>query len=182
MSETPAFSRGVFLWLEHGGVYALANLRGGSEFGEAWHRAGMLEKKQNVFDDFIAAAEYLIAQKYTDRDHLAIMGGSNGGLLVGAAITQHPDLFRAAVCQVPLLDMLRYQNFLIAKLWVPEYGSADDPKQFDYLYAYSPYHHVKPGTLYPAVLFMTADIGHARGSDARQKDGRADAGRSQERR
>ena len=157
VSETPAFSRGVFLWLEHGGVYALANLRGGSEFGEAWHRAGMLDRKQNVFDDFAAAAEYLIAQKYTDRDHLAIMGGSNGGLLVGVSITQHPELFRAAVCQVPLLDMLRYQNFLIAKLWVPEYGSADDPKQFDYLYAYSPYHHVKPGMLYPAVLFMTAD-------------------------
>ena len=157
VSETPAFSRGVFLWLEHGGVYVLANLRGGSEFGEAWHRSGMLEKKQNVFDDFASAAEYLIAQKYTDRDHLAIMGGSNGGLLVGASITQHPDLFRAAVCQVPLLDMLRYQNFLIAKLWVPEYGSADNPKQFEYLYAYSPYHHVKPGTLYPAVLFMTAD-------------------------
>ena len=157
VSETPAFSRGIFLWLEHGGVYALANLRGGSEFGEGWHRAGMLEKKQNVFDDFAAAAEHLIAQKYTDRDHLAIMGGSNGGLLVGAAITQHPDLFRAAVCRVPLLDMLRYQNFLIAKLWIPEYGSADDPKQFDYLYAYSPYHHVKPGTLYPAILFMTAD-------------------------
>ncbi len=157
VSETPAFSRGILLWLENGGVYVLANLRGGSEFGEAWHRAGMLEKKQNVFDDFTAAAEYLIAQKYTDRDHLAIMGGSNGGLLVGASITQHPDLFRAAVCQVPLLDMLRYQNFLIAKLWVPEYGSSLDPKQFEYLYAYSPYHHVKPGTLYPAVLFMTAD-------------------------
>ena len=157
VSETPAFSRSVLLWLEHGGVYALANLRGGSEFGEAWHRAGMLDKKQNVFDDFAAAAEYLIAQKYTDRDHLAIMGGSNGGLLVGAAITQHPDLFRAAVCRVPLLDMLRYQNFLIAKLWIPEYGSADDPKQFDYLYAYSPYHHVKAGMLYPAILFMTAD-------------------------
>jgi prolyl oligopeptidase len=157
VSETPTFSRGVFLWLESGGMYALANLRGGSEFGEAWHRAGMLEKKQNVFDDFIAAAEYLIAQKYTDRDHLAIMGGSNGGLLVGASITQHPELFRAAVCQVPLLDMLRYQNFLIAKLWIPEYGSSEDPGQFEYLYAYSPYHHVKPGTLYPAVLFMTAD-------------------------
>jgi len=157
VSETPTFSRGVYLWLEHGGVYVLANLRGGSEFGEVWHRAGMLEKKQNVFDDFAAAAEYLIAQKYTDREHLAIMGGSNGGLLVGASITQHPDLFRTAVCQVPLLDMLRYQNFLIAKLWIPEYGSADDPKQFDYLYAYSPYHHVKPGTLYPAVLFMTAE-------------------------
>ncbi len=136
VSETPAFSRGVFLWLENGGVYALANLRGGSEFGEAWHRAGMLDKKQNVFDDFAAAAEYLIAQRYTDRDHLAITGGSNGGLLVGVAITQHPDLFHAAVCRVPLLDMLRYQNFMIAKLWIPEYGSSDDPKQFEYLYAY----------------------------------------------
>ena len=115
-----------YLWLEHGGVFAVANLRGGAEFGEEWHRAGMLEKKQNVFDDFIAAAEYLIPQKYTDKDHLAIRGGSNGGLLMGAVITQRPDLFRAVVCQVPLLDMLRYQNFLIAKFWIPEYGSADD--------------------------------------------------------
>ncbi|MBV9607973.1 MAG: S9 family peptidase, partial [Acidobacteria bacterium] len=157
VSETPAFSRGLYLWLEHGGVYALANLRGGSEFGEEWHRAGMLDKKQNVFDDFIAAAEYLIAQKYTNRDRLAIQGGSNGGLLTGAVLTQRPDLFRAVVCQVPLLDMLRYQNFQIARLWIPEYGSAEDPKQFEYLYAYSPYHHVKPGVEYPAVLFMTAD-------------------------
>ena len=135
----------------------MANLRGGAEFGEDWHRAGMLEKKQNVFDDFIAAAEYLIAQKYTDKDHLAIQGGSNGGLLMGAALTQRPDLFRAVVCAVPLLDMLRYQNFQIAKLWIPEYGSADDPKQFEWLYAYSPYHHVKAGAEYPAILFMTAD-------------------------
>jgi len=157
VSLSPAFSRGVYLWMEHGGIYAVANLRGGSEFGEDWHRAGMLEKKQNVFDDFIAAAEYLIAQKYTDRNHLAIQGGSNGGLLMGAMITQRPDLFRAVVCQVPLLDMLRYQNFQIAKLWIPEYGSADDPKQFDWLYAYSPYHHVHPGQEYPAILFMTAD-------------------------
>ena len=125
--------------------------------GEEWHRAGMLEKKQNVFDDFIAAGEYLIAQKYTDRDHLAIQGGSNGGLLMGAMITQRPDLFRAVVCQVPLLDMLRYQNFQIAKLWIPEYGSADNAKQFGWLYAYSPYHHVKPGQEYPAILFMTGD-------------------------
>lgn len=157
VSNTPAFSRGLYLWLEHGGVYALANLRGGSEFGEEWHRAGMLGNKQNVFDDFIAAAEYLIGQKYTDKNHLAIQGGSNGGLLMGAALTQRPDLFRAVVCQVPLLDMLRYQNFQIAKLWVPEYGSADDPEQFKWLYAYSPYHHVKDGTLYPSVMFMTAD-------------------------
>jgi prolyl oligopeptidase len=157
VSLTPSFSRSAYLWMEHGGVYAVANLRGGAEFGEDWHRAGMLEKKQNVFDDFIAAGEYLIAQKYTDRDHLAIQGGSNGGLLMGAMITQRPDLFRAVICQVPLLDMLRYQNFQIAKLWIPEYGSADDPKQFDWLYAYSPYHHVKAGVEYPAILFMTGD-------------------------
>jgi prolyl oligopeptidase len=157
ISLTPNFSRSMFLWMEHGGIYAVANLRGGAEFGEDWHRAGMLEKKQNVFDDFIAASEFLIAQKYTDRDHLAIFGGSNGGLLMGAMITQRPDLFRAVVCAVPLLDMLRYQNFQIAKLWIPEYGSADDAKQFEWLYAYSPYHHVKPGQEYPAILFMTGD-------------------------
>ncbi len=157
VSLTPAFSRSMYLWMEHGGIYAVANLRGGAEFGEDWHRAGMLEKKQNVFDDFIAAGEYLIAQKYTDKDHLAIQGGSNGGLLMGAMITQRPDLFRAVVCQVPLLDMLRYKNFQIAKLWIPEYGSADDAKQFEWLYAYSPYHHVKAGQEYPAILFMTGD-------------------------
>ena len=157
VSLTPSFSRTAYLWMEHGGVYAVANLRGGAEFGEDWHRAGMLDKKQNVFDDMIAAAEHLIAEKYTDTDHLAIQGGSNGGLLMGAMITQRPDLFRAVVCQVPLLDMLRYQNFQIAKLWIPEYGSADNPEQFKWLYAYSPYHHVKAGTEYPAILFMTAD-------------------------
>jgi len=157
ISLKPTFNRSMYLWMEHGGIYAVANLRGGAEFGEDWHRAGMLEKKQNVFDDFIAAGEYLIAQKYTDRDHLAIYGGSNGGLLMGVMITQRPDLFRAVVCAVPLLDMLRYQNFQIAKLWIPEYGSADDPKQFEWLYAYSPYHHVQPGQQYPAILFMTGD-------------------------
>ncbi len=157
ISMTPNFSRTAYLWMEHGGVYAVANLRGGAEFGEDWHRAGMLDKKQNVFDDMIAAAEHLIAEKYTDTNHLAIQGGSNGGLLMGAMITQRPDLFRAVVCQVPLLDMLRYQNFQIAKLWIPEYGSADNPEQFKWLYAYSPYHHVKEGTEYPAILFMTAD-------------------------
>ncbi len=157
ISLTPSFMASRFLWLEHGGVFAVANLRGGAEFGEEWHRAGMLEKKQNVFDDFIAAAEFLIADKITDKDHLAIQGGSNGGLLMGVMMTQRPDLFRAVVCQVPLLDMLRYQNFQIAKLWIPEYGSADDPKQFEWLYAYSPYQHVKPGTEYPAIMFMTAD-------------------------
>lgn len=157
VSLTPDFAGWRYLWLEHGGIFAQANLRGGAEFGEDWHRAGMLDKKQNVFDDFIAAGEYLIAQKYTDKDHLAIRGGSNGGLLMGAALTQRPDLFRAVICQVPLLDMLRYQSFQIAKLWIPEYGSSDDPKQFDWLYAYSPYHHVKAGEEYPAILFMTAD-------------------------
>jgi prolyl oligopeptidase len=157
VSLTPDFKRQAYLWMEHGGIYAVANLRGGAEFGEDWHRAGMLDKKQNVFDDMIAAAEHLIAEKYTDKDHLAIQGGSNGGLLMGAMITQRPDLFRAVVCQVPLLDMLRYQNFQIAKLWIPEYGSSDNPEQFKWLYAYSPYHHVKEGTEYPAILFMTAD-------------------------
>ena len=157
VSLTPNFVGGRYLWLEHGGVFAVTNLRGGSEFGEEWHRAGMLDKKQNVFDDFISAAEFLISDKITDRDHLAIQGGSNGGLLMGAALTQRPELFRAVVCQVPLLDMLRYQNFLIAKFWVPEYGSAEDAKQFDWLYAYSPYHHVKAGTEYPAIMFMTAE-------------------------
>ena len=156
--RTPVFNRNaMLLLLDQGGVYVDVQLRGGNEFGEDWHRSGMLEKKQNVFDDFIAAAEHLIAEKYTDAAHLAIQGGSNGGLLVGAALTQRPDLFRAVVCQVPLLDMLRYQNFQIAKLWIPEYGSSDDPVQFEYIYAYSPYHRVKADTQYPAVLFMTAE-------------------------
>ena len=158
VGRTPFFNRNVMLLLlEQGGVYVDVQLRGGNEFGEDWHRNGMLEKKQNVFDDFIAAAEHLIAENYTDAEHLAIQGGSNGGLLMGAALTQRPDLFRAVVCQVPLLDMLRYQNFQIAKLWIPEYGSSDDPAQFEYLRAYSPYHHVKAGRQYPAVLFMTAE-------------------------
>jgi prolyl oligopeptidase len=157
VSLTPSFSRTAYLWMEHGGVYAVANLRGGAEFGEDWHRAGMLEKKQNVFDDMIAASEHLIAEEYTDKNHLAIQGGSNGGLLMGAMMTQRPDLFRTVVCQVPLLDMLHYQNFQIAKLWIPEYGSSENPEQFKWLYAYSPYHHVRAGTEYPAILFMTAD-------------------------
>jgi prolyl oligopeptidase len=157
VSLTPTFSRTAYLWMEHGGVYAVANLRGGAEFGEDWHRAGMLEKKQNVFDDMIAAAEHLIAAKYTDKNHLAIQGGSNGGLLMGAMMTQRPDLFRAVVCQVPLLDMIHYQDFQIAKLWIPEYGTSENAEQFKWLYAYSPYHHVKAGAEYPAILFMTAD-------------------------
>src|SRR5262249_40130416 len=146
-----------YLLLEHGGILAVANLRGGGEFGEDWHKAGMLGNKQNVFDDAVAAASQLITSGYTDPAHLGVMGGSNGGLLVGALLTQRPDLFRAAVCSVPLLDMLRYHRFRIAKLWIPEYGSAEDPKQFEWLFAYSPYHHVKEGTLYPAVLFTTAE-------------------------
>jgi prolyl oligopeptidase len=158
ISLTPSFSRTAYLWMEHGGVFAVANLRGGAEFGEDWHRAGMLDRKQNVFDDMIAAAEHLISEKYTDKNHLAIQGGSNGGLLMGAMMTQRPDLFRAVVCQVPLLDMLRYQNFQIAKLWIPEYGTADNAEQFKWLYAYSPYQHVKPGVEYPAILFMTGDF------------------------
>jgi prolyl oligopeptidase len=158
ISLTPSFSRTAYLWMEQGGIFAVTNLRGGAEFGEDWHRAGMLDKKQNVFDDMIAAAEQLISEKYTDKNHLAIQGGSNGGLLMGAMITQRPDLFRAVVCQVPLLDMLRYQHFQIAKLWIPEYGSAENPDQFKWLYAYSPYHHVKAGTEYPAILFMTGDF------------------------
>jgi prolyl oligopeptidase len=157
VSLTPEFDSDVYLWLEHGGIYAVANLRGGAEFGEDWHRAGMLDKKQNVFDDMIAAAGYLISEKYTRPERLAIEGGSNGGLLMGAMITQRPDLFRAVVCAVPLLDMLRYQGFQIAKLWIPEYGTAENAEQFKWLYAYSPYQHVKPGVEYPAILFTTAD-------------------------
>jgi len=157
MSMTPYYSSVAVLWVENGGVYAVPNLRGGGEFGEEWHRAGMLEKKQNVFDDFIAAAEWLIANKYTNPSKLAISGGSNGGLLVGAAMTQRPELFQAVVCTYPLLDMVRYHQFMLGKFWVSEYGSADDPQQFKYLYAYSPYHNVKPGTAYPATLFITGD-------------------------
>jgi prolyl oligopeptidase len=153
----PGFNAGLFPWLEAGGGYAVPNLRGGSEYGEEWHRAGMLHKKQTVFDDFVAAAEYLIKERYTRPERLAIRGGSNGGLLVGAAITQRPDLFRAAVCAVPLLDMVRYHLFGSGRTWIPEYGSAEDEAQFRTLFAYSPYHHVKHGTRYPAMLMMSAD-------------------------
>jgi prolyl oligopeptidase len=157
ISLTPTFNASRFLFLEHGGLLAIPNLRGGGEYGEEWHQAGMLGKKQNVFDDFLAAATYLIDNHYTSREKLAILGGSNGGLLVGAALTQRPDLFRAAVCMVPLLDMLRYHQFLIARLWIPEYGSSASPEQFKWLYAYSPYHHVKKGKKYPAVLLEAAE-------------------------
>ena len=154
---TPYFSSVNVVWAEMGGVTAIPNLRGGGEFGEAWHKAGMFEQKQNVFDDFIAAAEWLIANKYTTSSRLAISGGSNGGLLVGAALVQRPELFRAVVCTYPLLDMLRYHKFLLGQFWVSEYGSADDPEQFGYIYAYSPYHNVKNGAKYPATLFITGD-------------------------
>jgi prolyl oligopeptidase len=157
VSSTPYFWPAGVAWMEQGGVIALACLRGGAEFGEEWHRAGMLDKKQNVFDDFIAAAEALVRWKYTSPSKLAIEGGSNGGLLVGAVMVQRPELFRAVVCEVPLLDMIRYQHFLVAKLWVPEYGSSEDPKQFEYLLRYSPYQNVKDGVKYPAVLFLTGD-------------------------
>ncbi len=157
ISMTPAFSRSLLLWLEHGGVVAIPNIRGGGEYGESWHQAGILASKQNSFDDFIGAAEWLIAEGYTRPDRLAAAGGSNGGLLVGAALTQRPELFRAVLVQVPLLDMLRYHRFLIARLWIPEYGSADDAEQFRWLRAYSPYHHVHRGVAYPAVLLATAE-------------------------
>ncbi|WP_437831635.1 prolyl oligopeptidase family serine peptidase [Sorangium sp. So ce1153] len=157
ISQTPSFTASMYPWLERGGVYAVANLRGGGEYGEAWHRDGMLLKKQNVFDDFIGAAEHLVREGYTRPERLVIQGGSNGGLLVGAALTQRPELFRAAVCGVPLLDMVRYHLFGSGKTWISEYGSADDPAQFKALHAYSPYHHVRPGTRYPAVLLLSAD-------------------------
>lgn len=154
---TPAFSGGLFSWLSRGGVYVVANLRGGSEYGEDWHKAGMLEKKQNVFDDFIAAAEFLISSGVTKPTRLACFGGSNGGLLTGAMLTQRPDLFGAVIIGVPLLDMLRYHLFLIARLWIPEYGNPETPEDFAWLKAYSPYHNVQPGTKYPATLILTGE-------------------------
>jgi prolyl oligopeptidase len=156
-SITPYFNPSFVVWAEHGGIVAVPNLRGGGEFGEEWHRAGMFEKKQNVFDDFAAAADYLIRAKYTNASKLAIEGASNGGLLVGALLTQRPELFRAVVCFYPLLDMLRFQKFLSGPYWTSEYGSSDDLKQFRYIYAYSPYQHVVDGKKYPAVLFVTGD-------------------------
>ncbi len=157
ISLTPSFSASRFAFLECGGVLTIANLRGGGENGEGWHKAGMLGNKQSSFADFLAGAEWLIAEGFTSPERLAIMGGSNGGLLVGAALTQRPELFRAVVCQVPLLDMVRYHHFLIARLWVPEYGCADDAEQFRFLHAYSPYHRAIDGVAYPAVLLATAE-------------------------
>ncbi len=157
ISLTPSFSVAMLVWLEQGGVYAVPNLRGGGEYGEEWHQAGMHDKKQNVFDDFIAAAEYLIAQGYTSPSKLAIAGGSNGGLLVGAAITQRPELFGAALPAVGVMDMLRFHKFTIGWAWVTDYGSADSAAQFPYLYKYSPLHNIRAGTRYPATLVTTAD-------------------------
>ena len=157
ITNAPGYSSSTVAFCEAGGVWAVAGIRGGGEYGEDWHRAGMLANKQQVFDDFHAAADWLVADDRTSRDRLAIRGGSNGGLLVGAAVTQRPDLCRAAVCGVPLLDMLRYHRFLIGALWVPEYGDPDDPDQFKVLAAYSPYQRVTDGTPYPSTLITTAE-------------------------
>ncbi|GAA2438885.1 prolyl oligopeptidase family serine peptidase [Actinomadura vinacea] len=157
ISLTPAYSASILAWVEAGGVYAVANLRGGSEEGEEWHRAGMRDRKQNVFDDFHAAAEKLIADGRTAPDRLAISGGSNGGLLMGAALTQRPDLYRAVVCSAPLLDMVRYERFGLGRTWNDEYGTADDPEELGWLLSYSPYHHVEKGVSYPATLFTIFD-------------------------
>jgi prolyl oligopeptidase len=161
VAEQPHFlgSRGR-IWLEQGGIYVIANLRGGSEYGEEWHESGKLTRKQNVFDDFAASAQYLIENKYTSPAHLAILGGSNGGLLMGAALTQYPDQFRAVVSFVGIYDMLRVELDPNGVFNTTEYGTVKDPAQFRALYAYSPYHHVKDGAAYPAVLFMTGENDH----------------------
>ncbi len=157
VSLTPAFSAGILAWVEAGGSYSVAGLRGGGEEGEDWHRAGMRDRKQNVFDDFHAAAEKLIADGWTTSSQLAVWGGSNGGLLVGASVTQRPDLSAAAVCSAPLLDMVRYERFGLGESWNDEYGTAADPAELNWLIGYSPYHHVRPGVRYPAVLFTVFD-------------------------
>ena len=158
ISLTPGFNPTNIAWLENGGVYAVANIRGGGEYGKKWHKAGTQMKKQNVFDDFIAAAEYLISEDYTSSEYLAIRGGSNGGLLVGAVMIQRPELFKVAVPAVGVLDMLRYHQFTAGAGWSDDYGTADDsPEMFKYLLKYSPVHALKPGTEYPATLVTTAD-------------------------
>jgi len=157
VSLTPTFSASLFQWFDAGGVYAVPNLRGGGEYGDTWHTDGMRDKKQNVFDDFIAAAEHLIAKKYTNPGKLAVRGGSNGGLLTGAVLTQRPELFKAVLVHVPLLDMVRYQNFLMAKYWVPEYGSSEEADQLKYILKYSPYQNIKKGTRYPATLLTAGE-------------------------
>ncbi len=157
ISRLPSFDPTLTVLLENGGIYAMPNIRGGGEYGEEWHRAGMLQNKQNVFDDFIAAAEYLIKEKYTSREKLAIAGGSNGGLLVGVCLTQRPDLYRVAFPAVGVMDMLRYHKFTVGWGWVVEYGSSDEEKHFENLYSYSPLHNIKSGVSYPATLVTTAD-------------------------
>ena len=157
ISTTPAFSAAIVEWMSLGGVYASANLRGGSEYGEAWHEAGMKSHKQNVFDDFIAAAEWLIKNKYTSTPKLCIYGGSNGGLLVGAVLNQRPELFGAAMPAVGVMDMLRFHKFGFGMQWAEEYGSPDNPEDFKYIRAYSPLHTIRKGTKYPPVLITTAD-------------------------
>ena len=158
ISLTPSFSITNAVWMEQGGVYAVANLRGGGEYGKKWHDAGTKLQKQNVFDDFISAAEYLIAEKYTSKDYLAIRGGSNGGLLVGATMTQRPDLIKVALPAVGVLDMLRYHTFTAGAGWAYDYGTSQDSKEmFEYLKAYSPVHNVTPGTKYPATMITTGD-------------------------
>jgi prolyl oligopeptidase len=154
IAETPRFSPAFAWWLSQGGVLAIPNLRGGNEYGESWHRAGMLSNKQNVFDDFIAAAEWLLREKVTSREKLAIQGGSNGGLLTGACLVQRPELFGAVLVEVPLLDMLRYHLFSIARYWIPEYGSSETKEQFEAILKYSPYQNVKEGTAYPPTMIM----------------------------
>jgi prolyl oligopeptidase len=157
ISLTPVYDPSVFPLLDRGGIFAMVNLRGGGEYGEAWHEAGMFERKQNVFDDFIAAAEWLAASGYTRPSAMAVEGGSNGGLLTAAVMLQRPDLFGAVVCRVPVADMLRYHRFTVGRFWISEYGSAEDPEQFPYLFKYSPYHNVKADVTYPPILIATAD-------------------------
>ena len=157
ISMTPGFSVSRVVWMENGGVYAVPNLRGGGEYGEEWHKAGTKLQKQNVFDDYIAAAEYLIKNKYTQPSKLAISGGSNGGLLVGATLNQRPDLFGAALPAVGVMDMLRFQKFTIGRAWTSDYGSSDNADEFAAIYKYSPLHNIKAGTKYPAVLVTTSD-------------------------
>jgi prolyl oligopeptidase len=157
ISLLPGYRSDVPAWLERGGIFVTVNLRGGAEYGEAWHKAGHLDRKQNVFDDFIAVAEHLVREKFTSPDRLGMMGGSNGGLLVGAVMEQRPDLFAVAMPAVGVMDMLRYDQFTGGKLWATEYGSSSDPRHFPVLLAYSPLHNLKPGTCYPATLVTTAD-------------------------
>jgi prolyl oligopeptidase len=157
LAERPSWNPTAAWWMQQGGWFALPDLRGGNEYGEAWHKAAMFEHKQNVFDDWFAAAEYLIKEKYTSPEHLAITGRSNGGLLMGASMTQRPDLYGAIWCGYPLLDMLRYQRFEMGRTWTTEYGSAENPNDFGYIYKYSPYQHVVAGKKYPAIMFFTGD-------------------------